>query len=48
MKEDPAPDAKCKDKFLVQAVPVARGLEDDSVSQIVSPDCGIANNKTNH
>ncbi|KAJ5229622.1 hypothetical protein N7489_010330 [Penicillium chrysogenum] len=34
MKEDPAPDAKCKDKFLVQAVPVARGLEDASVSQI--------------
>ncbi|CAG7944345.1 unnamed protein product [Penicillium nalgiovense] len=34
MKEDPAPDAKCKDKFLVQAVPVSRGLEDASVSQI--------------
>ncbi|KAK4867463.1 hypothetical protein LT330_000973 [Penicillium expansum] len=34
MKEDPAPDAKCKDKFLVQAVPVSRGLEDASVAQI--------------
>jgi hypothetical protein len=34
MKEDPAPDAKCKDKFLVQAVPVSRGLEDASVGQI--------------
>ncbi|KAJ5811081.1 Major sperm protein [Penicillium robsamsonii] len=34
MKEDPAADAKCKDKFLVQAVPVSRGLEDASVGQI--------------
>ncbi|KAJ5143983.1 uncharacterized protein N7515_002770 [Penicillium bovifimosum] len=34
MKEDPAPDAKCKDKFLVQAVSVTSGLEDASVSQI--------------
>ncbi|CAI7667127.1 hypothetical protein N7527_003314 [Penicillium freii] len=34
MKEDPAPDAKCKDKFLVQAVPVSRGLEEASVAQI--------------
>ncbi|KAJ5787250.1 hypothetical protein N7457_002240 [Penicillium paradoxum] len=34
MKEDPAPDAKCKDKFLVQAVSVSSGLEDASVGQI--------------
>ncbi|EKV19632.1 Integral ER membrane protein Scs2, putative [Penicillium digitatum] len=34
MKEDPAADAKCKDKFLVQAVPVSRSLEDASVAQI--------------
>lgn len=37
MKEDPAPDAKCKDKFLVQAVSVSSGLEEASVSQIVCP-----------
>lgn len=48
MKEDPAPDAKCKDKFLVQAVPVSRGLEDASVGQIVCPQRGIANIKTNN
>lgn len=35
MKEEPAPGAKCKDKFLVQAVPVSRGLENATVSQIV-------------
>ncbi|KAJ5339212.1 hypothetical protein N7452_005940 [Penicillium brevicompactum] len=34
MKEEPAPGAKCKDKFLVQAVPVSRGLENATVSQI--------------
>ncbi|CAI7651767.1 unnamed protein product [Penicillium bialowiezense] len=34
MKEEPAPNAKCKDKFLVQAVPVSRGLENATVSQI--------------
>lgn len=48
MKEDPAPDAKCKDKFLVQAVPVSRGLEEASVAQIVCPPCGIANMTTNN
>ena len=48
MKEDPAPDAKCKDKFLVQAVPVSRGLEDASVGQIVCPECGMANMKINN
>ncbi|KAJ5542150.1 hypothetical protein N7535_004573 [Penicillium sp. DV-2018c] len=34
MKEDPAPGTKCKDKFLVQAVSVASGLENASVGQI--------------
>ncbi|KAJ5963532.1 uncharacterized protein N7479_003408 [Penicillium vulpinum] len=34
MKEDPAADAKCKDKFLVQAVSVSHGLEEASVGQI--------------
>ena len=37
MKEEPAEGAKCKDKFLVQAVPVSRGQEGATVSQIV---CG--------
>lgn len=35
MKEEPAENAKCKDKFLVQAVPVSRGMESATVSQIV-------------
>lgn len=35
MKEDPAEDAKCKDKFLVQAVVVPRGSDEASVTQIV-------------
>ncbi|CAG8430162.1 unnamed protein product [Penicillium salamii] len=34
MKEEPAENAKCKDKFLVQAVPVSRGMESATVSQI--------------
>ncbi|CAG7984463.1 unnamed protein product [Penicillium olsonii] len=34
MKEEPAEGAKCKDKFLVQAVPVSRGQEGATVSQI--------------
>lgn len=48
MKEDPAPDAKCKDKFLVQAVPVSRGLEDASVGQIVCPESSMENTKINN
>lgn len=35
LKDAPAPGAKCKDKFLVQAVPVAPGQEQASVTQIV-------------
>ncbi|OGE50421.1 hypothetical protein PENARI_c017G08698 [Penicillium arizonense] len=34
LKDAPAPGAKCKDKFLVQAVPVAPGQEQASVTQI--------------
>ncbi|OQD85416.1 hypothetical protein PENANT_c010G08540 [Penicillium antarcticum] len=34
LKDAPAPGAKCKDKFLVQAVPVAPGQEQASVTQV--------------
>lgn len=35
MKEEPAPDAKCKDKFLVQTVAVTGDMEFSNVSSIV-------------
>lgn len=35
MKEEPAPDAKCKDKFLVQSVAVTRDMEYSNVTSIV-------------
>lgn len=35
MKEEPPPDAKCRDKFLVQSVPVSASDEMKEVSQIV-------------
>lgn len=35
MKEEPAPDAKCKDKFLVQSVAVTRDMEYANVTSIV-------------
>lgn len=35
MKEEPAPDAKCKDKFLVQSVLVSPDLEYANVTSIV-------------
>lgn len=34
MKEDPPPDAKCRDKFLVQSVAVPPGTDSGTVSQI--------------
>ncbi|EDP50071.1 integral ER membrane protein Scs2, putative [Aspergillus fumigatus A1163] len=34
MKEEPAPDAKCKDKFLVQTVAVTGDMEFSNVSSI--------------
>ncbi|KAE8364838.1 PapD-like protein [Aspergillus caelatus] len=34
MKEEPAPDAKCKDKFLVQTVAVTRDMEFANVTSI--------------
>ncbi|KAK3686341.1 phosphatidylinositol-binding protein scs2 [Vermiconidia calcicola] len=34
MKEDPPPDAKCRDKFLVQSVAVLPGTDSGTVSQI--------------
>lgn len=35
MKDEPAPDAKCKDKFLVQSVAVTGDLEFSNVTSIV-------------
>jgi hypothetical protein len=35
MKDEPAPDAKCKDKFLVQTVAVTKDMEFANVSSIV-------------
>lgn len=35
MKEDPAVDTKCKDKFLVQSVGVTPELEHANVTSIV-------------
>jgi hypothetical protein len=35
MKEDPAPDAKCRDKFLVQSVAVAADKEFNNVGSLV-------------
>jgi hypothetical protein len=35
MKEEPAADAKCKDKFLVQSVAVTRDMEFANVTSIV-------------
>lgn len=36
MKEDPPLDAKCKDKFLVQAVAITGDLEFANVTSVVS------------
>lgn len=38
MKEEPALDAKCKDKFLVQSVAVTRDMEFANVTSIVCAD----------
>lgn len=35
MKDEPAADAKCKDKFLVQTVSVSREMEYANVTSIV-------------
>lgn len=35
MKEEPAEDAKSKDKFLVQSVAVTRDLESTNITSIV-------------
>lgn len=37
MKAEPAPDAKCRDKFLVQVAPITGDKEFASVSSVVSP-----------
>jgi hypothetical protein len=36
MKEDPPPDAKCRDKFLVQSVLVTADKEFTNVGSLVS------------
>lgn len=36
MKEEPAPDAKCRDKFLVQSVAISAQDENLSVATVVS------------
>ena len=35
MREDPPPDAKCRDKFLVQTIPITADREFSTVSAIV-------------
>jgi hypothetical protein len=35
MKEDPAPDAKCRDKFLVQSVSITAEKEFSNVAALV-------------
>lgn len=37
MKSEPAPDAKCRDKFLVQSVPITGDKEFSTVSSVVCP-----------
>jgi hypothetical protein len=36
MKQDPPADTKCRDKFLVQSVPISGDLEFSNVQTIVS------------
>jgi hypothetical protein len=36
MKEDPPPDAKCRDKFLVQTVQIPAGQEINNAQALVS------------
>lgn len=35
MKEDPPPDARCRDKFLVQSVAISAGNEATNISTVV-------------
>lgn len=35
MKDDPPPDAKCRDKFLVQSVAVTADMEANNTASIV-------------
>lgn len=44
MKQDPPADAKCRDKFLVQAVPISGDKEFATVANIVSGPVLWANN----
>lgn len=37
MKEDPAPGAKCRDKFLVQSVIITPEREDVPLAELVRP-----------
>lgn len=36
MKQEPAPDAKCRDKFLVQSAPITADKEFATIAQVVS------------
>lgn len=36
MKEDPPPDARCRDKFLVQTIAIAEGSDSANIATIVS------------
>lgn len=41
MREDPPPDARCRDKFLVQAVAISPEREVGNITAIVSLLCII-------
>ena len=36
MKEDPPPDAKCRDKFLVQSIAISADNESTNIHEVVS------------
>ena len=41
MKEDPPPDARCRDKFLVQSVAITPDRDLGGITAIVSPFHGL-------
>ena len=42
MREDPPPDARCRDKFLVQSVAITPDRDLGSITAIVSRPCGVS------
>lgn len=42
MREDPPPDARCRDKFLVQSVAITPDRDLGSITAIVSWPCGVS------